>query len=226
MPKNRRDGTTDEQIIAAYEMMKSVPKVMEQFAIGQATVSRVLAKHGIERVGLHEYRKTMKDKYKDGYVGVYTGSTEEILQWYRDGMSMRDIAQKIGRSVRVVSNRVKQAGISRVWQGKAQDHSNWNGGRNKTVQGYWNVLISEDDPMSSMRNNVGRVLEHRLVMARKIGRPLRKSESVHHIDGDRENNSPENLQLRNGKHGSHVVLVCLHCGSSNIGHKPIADVGD
>ena len=39
------------------------------------------------------------------------------------------------------------------------------------------------------------VLEHRLVMARKIGRPLAKDEFVHHIDGNRANNDPSNLVL-------------------------------
>lgn len=69
-----------------------------------------------------------------------------------------------------------------------------------------------------MALNTGHVLEHRLVMARKLGRPLLRTETVHHIDGDRMNNAPENLQLRQGKHGKHVVMCCLDCGSHNIGH--------
>ena len=37
--------------------------------------------------------------------------------------------------------------------------------------------------------------EHRLVMERKLGRKLHGSENVHHIDGDRQNNDPSNLEL-------------------------------
>ena len=39
------------------------------------------------------------------------------------------------------------------------------------------------------------VLEHRHIMAQKLGRPLRKGENVHHMDGDKLNNHPDNLEL-------------------------------
>jgi hypothetical protein len=37
--------------------------------------------------------------------------------------------------------------------------------------------------------------EHRLVMKRVIGRALRRNENVHHKNGNRADNSPENLEL-------------------------------
>lgn len=37
--------------------------------------------------------------------------------------------------------------------------------------------------------------EHRVVAERMLGRPLARNEIVHHIDGNKHNNTPENLQV-------------------------------
>jgi hypothetical protein len=41
----------------------------------------------------------------------------------------------------------------------------------------------------------GYEFEHRIVMERELGRPLRVGEQIHHLDGDRLNNDPANLEL-------------------------------
>jgi len=56
------------------------------------------------------------------------------------------------------------------------------------------VMVYMPNHPRSRRNN-GRVLEHIVVMEEKLGRPLLPGENVHHINGVRDDNRPENLEL-------------------------------
>jgi len=53
-----------------------------------------------------------------------------------------------------------------------------------------------------MARKDGYIMEHRLLMATRIGRLLTRTEVVHHIDHDPLNNDPANLELwpSNGSH--------------------------
>lgn len=147
---------------------------------------------------------------------IKPGELDLIIALRAAGKSQVDISLEIDRSQSFVSRVMRDHGIP-VRSETGKDHSNWKGGR-YIVGGYVRVWIDPNDPMAIMSHKDHHVPEHRLVVARKLKRPLLKTETVHHIDGDKTNNDPNNLELRQGQHGKHVVMCCLDCGSRNIGH--------
>jgi hypothetical protein len=73
-----------------------------------------------------------------------------------------------------------------------------------------------------MRDYRGYVPEHRLVKAEALGRPLRRDEQVHRINGDRADNRLKNLELRSRPHGPGMRFCCAHCGSVGVEPVPLA----
>ena len=78
---------------------------------------------------------------------------------------------------------------------------NWKGGRNKSQDGY--IIIWQ--PHHPFANKNKYVMEHRLVMEKKLGRFLKPKEVVHHINEVRHDNRIKNLQLfkNSGYHLNH-----------------------
>lgn len=149
---------------------------------------------------------------------------QDITELYNSGWSQGQIAAKYNASTVMISRLCRAMGIKiRGHRAKGVNHGSWNGGRTKIGQ-YIAVLVDLEDPMRCMAHHTGYVLEHRLVMARLLGRPLTEDETVHHIDDNKENNNPRNLQLRFGRHGKGVVLKCRCCGSNDIIPVPLAEV--
>lgn len=106
-------------------------------------------------------------------------------------------------------------------QMSGSQHPSWKGGRH-VRDGYAFVMVAHDHKFAIMRNSIGYVPEHRLVVAEHVGRPLLSTETVHHINGNCLDNRIDNLQLRKGKHGNHACFRCGDCGSINILSVPLA----
>jgi len=80
---------------------------------------------------------------------------------------------------------------------KGVKHNRWNGGRKTTTRGYIRIYTA-NHPFADKRNYV---LEHRLIMEKHIGRPIKLPEVVHH-EGKKSDNRIQMLILfkNNGYH--------------------------
>lgn len=78
---------------------------------------------------------------------------------------------------------------------KGSESWQWKGG--KTMRRGYVYVFAPDHPVCQ-GNGRKYVAEHRLVMEKKLGRYLKSTEYVHHVDGDKLNNDPANLEIIGG----------------------------
>lgn len=188
------------------ESSKSVAK---RFGVSDVTILNHLKKNDVPR--------------RTNRRGVQVMERKTFIDEYQEGSTIRDIARKHRTSQDVVRRVLDEGGVPRRGQPRGAKHWGFKNGRATNSGGYVIVLVDETDQFSSMRTSNGYVLEHRLVMARHLGRSLFANETVHHINGNRSDNKISNLELRVGAHGQGVKIACSDCGSTRISYVPIGD---
>jgi len=195
----------DDELLAIekYQSGLSLEAVGKLFNVNFVTIRNVLKGHNIERRKTGNPIKILDEEPANNIIKLYNG-----------GLSQEKIAAKLHTSQTRISRLLQFNGIDCGMRRGARHHA-WQGGKH-TRNGYVFVSITKDSPYSSMAVSNGYVMEHRLVLAQHLQRPLTKNETVHHINGNTQDNRIENLQLRHGKHGKHQVFVCCECGSHNV----------
>jgi hypothetical protein len=197
----------EQEVLRLHDAGHASARIAAMYKITPGTVTRILNRHGV-----------VPQQGRPRGTGWSDSEQQLIVSLYENGVSQQTIAHQIGVSQSVVSRVLQHAGFDtkRTNFPRREEHGMRKGGRNTTDKGYVQVMPRPEDLPYVRVMATGYALEHRLVMGKKLGRPLTDNETVHHIDGNRANNSPENLQLRQGRHGAGVRYICVDCGSLNV----------
>lgn len=147
-------------------------------------------------------------------------NAEDVIARNQAGESCYFIARSLGTYANKVANAIRDAGHEPI-DGRTRRGSQnpiRKERRRPSKEGYVTVVLDPPD-YHFCGTRTGKssrsMLEHRLVMARKLGRALYPYENVHHRNGDRADNRLDNLELweRGQPPGQRATEVTLrkHC---------------
>lgn len=184
--------TTPEQeaeILRLYEEKQSTRLVADALGLPLQRVSAALKRQGATP---NRYRPTACDRHK-----------ETVLRMVAEEASLSEIGRVVGTNNKRVREWLVKNSIPYVQHdNKGSRNGRWKGGRRIDKDGY--ILLWMPEHPNSDRH--GLVREHRYVMEQQLDRLLLPDEVVHHIDGNPQNNSPDNLEVFDSN-GNHLALT-------------------
>lgn len=175
------------------DKLRTLQSIGDEVGCNKATVGRTLKKFGINRRKRTSRHALLNDKVwlRRAYVEDERTISSLAKEIGCTVGPVRDALRALGietRGSRIVANRCKRIG---------KDAGNWRGGRRHSTSGY--IYVYHPDHIYATK--AGYVMEHRLIMEEVVGRVLEPGEIVHHINGKKDDNRIENLELKtNGTH--------------------------
>lgn len=180
----------DIHLIMLYqEKQLSTREIAQQFGVDKSTITTRLRRLGIPIRPHGDQRRIAS--------GKAAVTDAEIAKLYMDeDMAANAVAKRLGASPTLVIKRLIKMGIYRPNEHRQGPRSpNWRGGRIKDKAGYVRVYAPGRWPNQRYH------LEHVHVWEQMHGRALPKGWVVHHLNGIKDDNRPQNLAaLPNNKH--------------------------
>lgn len=173
-----------------------------RYGVAYQTVGRALVAQGVVLRGRAKTERSRKRLSASKRIDL-DYARDQIAEWAAAGQTTRQMGPALGVSEEVVRERMIEWGIPRQSTAfPGAKNPAWKGGRKLDKHGY--VLVYRPDHPQATN---GCVREHRLVAETMLGRPLTRREVVHHRNGIRGDNRPENLEVfaSNGAHLRHEL---------------------
>lgn len=139
---------------------------------------------------VRKYQKTEYKQWSDDDIAT-------LIEFYPNTKTI-DLVPVLHRSKQSIDHKAQRLGLKKTDEllfdnrsaRRGEKSPTWKGGRSFNEKGY--VVLTTDN---------GRVLEHREIMEKHLGRKLEPNEVVHHINGNKADNRIENLEvMTNGEH--------------------------
>lgn len=159
---------TKEQLEADYRELRSTVKVAAKHGVSKKLVMTYMKRFGIPTLR----RRTAAE-------------TDELIRPHLEaGKTSAEIAEAVGLTPTMVNRTARRVGIMPV--------NRYHKGEIITHNGYRMIKAPDGYPGADGK---GYIREHRLVLEKKLGRLLEPDEVAHHINHDKLDNRPDNLEV-------------------------------
>jgi len=188
----------------------STLEIGKRLNLSKASIKDAMERYGIPR---RTRQEATSNAHKTGRLPNYRANldaTQLYNLYWGQSFSIPKIAKELKISTDVVRNAMLYSGIprrsrseaGRLWQSKGDKNASWKGGRTRH-QGY-NLIRQLEHPRA---NNQGYVREHILVWEEVHNRFLPQGWVVHHLNGIKDDNRPENLVAFSSRKHAHVLAA-------------------
>lgn len=191
-----------------WEERLSMKAIAEKLGLSITPVYRSIERHNIRRRPQVEYKKIERAKLgisKELLENLYLTQQLPIVyiaqQLTVADKTIRKLLQDFEIQIRS-RNEVQKLSAPKRLRDKDGHGRNWRGGQVHNANGY---IMSWAPEHPRATGKQGYVYEHILIWEKISGRPLPKGWVVHHLNGIRDDNRPENL--RGMPRGSHDKIM-------------------
>ncbi len=173
----------------------SIKAIAHKLGLSITPVYRSMERHNVRRrtdAEISQIERGNLNISKEQLVDLYINQKLPIIfiaaQFNINEKTIRKLLDDYDIPVRSRSEIQRISAPKRIW-GKDGHGRNWRGGTIKNIQGY----ILESTPNHPRTNCNGYVYQHILVWERTYNKSLPEGWVVHHINGIRDDNRPQNL---------------------------------